>query len=177
MVLKKTLMIITSFIGVAALLSLAGCANSGTARGDLSRGNLAQRVTQLENRVTQLKLQRESLGEVNDGINFAVNADQLLPASRRVIDRFINTVSNPQAARYFVAGYTDTTGAAKLNYQLGLRRANSVARYLIITKGIDPSHVTTGSHGKGDPFATNKSQIGRLLNRHVDIHAYREVVR
>lgn len=174
MVKKKIQMLNALVLCTVTILSISECLGSDTT---ISLDALAQRVAQLEHRINQMKLRRERLGEVIEGINFAVNSDKLNAESKLVIDQLIKKIHDIRNTYFYVAGYTDSKGSAEYNYQLGLRRASNVARYLIESEHIDPSHVTTGSHGKADPFTTDNDKLGLSLNRHVEILAYRWVIR
>lgn len=173
---KKFPMIEAIVVSLATMLGASECLAQGAGAG-VTIESLAQRVMELESRLTQLHLRRERLGEIIEGVNFTVNSDALSPEAKRLIDQLVRNIADVRHAHFFVAGYTDSQGNAAYNYQLGMRRATNVARYLIEHEHIDPSHVTTGSHGSADPFAKNADALGRNLNRHVEILAFRWVIR
>ena len=56
-----------------------------------------------------------------------------------------------------VAGYTDSVGHEDYNYELGQRRATSVAGYLVGNKGLDPTQVRVVSYGASKPVANNST--------------------
>lgn len=64
-------------------------------------------------------------------------------------------------------GFTDSIGSSVYNYQLGLRRAQSVCRY-IKARGIKSSY-RSKSYGESRPRASNNTARGRALNRRVEI--------
>jgi len=64
-------------------------------------------------------------------------------------------------------GHTDSIGTEKYNMDLGLRRAESVKKYLVEKFGIDPSRITTKSFGESMPVDTNDTPAGRQNNRRV----------
>ena len=177
MVKMKIQMLNAIVVSMLFLLTISECLAQSQSDIPVTLDALARRVAQLENRINQMRLRRERLGEIIEGVNFAVNSDKLNPESKRVIDQLISRLPDIRNTFFYVAGYTDSSGSAEYNYQLGLRRASNVARYLIESEHIDPSHVSTGSHGKADPFAANSNELGPILNRHVEILAYRWVIR
>jgi len=67
--------------------------------------------------------------------------------AKREIDGFFkdlegSTNSGSASGRLFVvAGHTDSVGAEDYNYELGQRRAERVAGYLVGTEGVDPTQV------------------------------------
>ena len=75
---------------------------------------------------------------------------------------------------FVVAGYTDSVGHEDYNYELGQRRATSVAGYLVGKKGLDPTQVRVVSYGAGKPVADNSTPDGRRRNRRVEILVYQE---
>lgn len=65
-----------------------------------------------------------------------------------------------------LVGHADPRGDADYNVQLGLSRADSVAKYLY-GKGLDKKQATTTSRGAMD--ATGKDEAGWALDRRVDV--------
>ncbi len=177
MIAKKIRIKEAVIVCLVAMFGVSDCLAQSAAGANVSLDALAQRLAQLESRVNQLQLQRKRVGEIIEGVNFAKGSDELIPAAKRLIDQLVNKLSGLRNTHFFVAGYTDSSGSAKLNYELGMRRASRVARYLIENDHIDPSHVTTGSHGRADAFASNANPLGRSLNRHVEIIAYQLIIR
>lgn len=68
-----------------------------------------------------------------------------------------------------VDGYTDNIGSSSYNMDLSLKRAISVASYLIAREGIDPSRIFIKGLGKSKPLADNATAEGRKLNRRCEI--------
>lgn len=68
-----------------------------------------------------------------------------------------------------VDGHTDNIGSAGYNMDLSLKRAISVAGYLISREGIDPSRLFVKGLGKSKPIGDNKTAEGRKLNRRGEI--------
>jgi hypothetical protein len=73
-----------------------------------------------------------------------------------------------------VAGYTDSVGQEDYNYELGQRRATSVAGYLVSKKGLDPMQVRVVSYGGSKPVADNSTPRGRRRNRRVEILVFQD---
>ena len=66
-----------------------------------------------------------------------------------------------------VDGHTDSIGSKKYNLALSIKRANSVANEFK-KYGVDKSKIIVNGHGETNPIATNKTDIGRALNRRVN---------
>jgi outer membrane protein OmpA-like peptidoglycan-associated protein len=75
-----------------------------------------------------------------------------------------------------VAGYTDSVGTEDYNYELGQRRAERVAGYIVGKEGVDPTQLRVVSYGAGKPIADNRTSNGRQSNRRVEILVYQEKV-
>ena len=68
-----------------------------------------------------------------------------------------------------IIGHTDSTGPAEYNMGLSMRRAQSVADY-IISEGIDASIIDVSGEGENNPIASNDTREGRAENRRVDVN-------
>ena len=66
-----------------------------------------------------------------------------------------------------ISGHTDNVGSAAYNKKLSLGRAKAVVNALV-SKGIDPSRLTSAGYGFDKPIATNKTPEGRQLNRRTE---------
>lgn len=68
-----------------------------------------------------------------------------------------------------IDGHTDNIGSAGYNMDLSLKRAISVASYLIAREGIDPTRLFVKGLGKSRPIGDNKTAEGRKFNRRGEI--------
>lgn len=66
-------------------------------------------------------------------------------------------------------GYTDDTGSAEYNLGLSLRRAESVAAYLMDKYMIPEDRIVINYYGAANPVASNATAEGRALNRRVEV--------
>lgn len=67
-----------------------------------------------------------------------------------------------------IEGYTDSRGDKAFNQALSEKRANAV-RTALLNMGIDSKRVSTRGFGEANPVASNKTAVGRQLNRRVEI--------
>ena len=65
-----------------------------------------------------------------------------------------------------IQGHTDATGTEEYNYELGLKRAESVRRHLS-DSGIPLHRMSVISYGESKPVADNGTREGRRANRRV----------
>lgn len=124
----------------------------------------------------QLQLERHFVLELKDGANFAPNSTALSDQARRAIDSFLGTLQGTGDSLFLVAGHTDNVGSDEYNYELGQKRATSVARYLITQKRIEPLQVAAVSYGKNAPLSNNATAEGRRKNRRIEILVYKEAI-
>jgi OOP family OmpA-OmpF porin len=73
-----------------------------------------------------------------------------------------------------IVGHTDSSGDPAHNQALSLKRAQSVADYLVST-GVSADKLRVIGRGAKDPLVSNETREGRIQNRRVDILAVAEV--
>jgi len=100
--------------------------------------------------------------------------------TKKDIDSFLSDLSGDAGGTsglmFVVAGYTDNTGGAKYNYELGMIRAANAASYLTTDKKIEPGRLIVMSYGESSPVADNATEAGRRKNRRVEILVYRDAI-
>ena len=97
------------------------------------------------------------------------NAD-MVPEVQKSVSELAEYIRKDEKWVYIrIDGHTDAVGSAKYNMDLSLRRAISVANYLITKEGIDPARILVRGMGKSSPIADNSTDEGRKLNRRFEI--------
>jgi outer membrane protein OmpA-like peptidoglycan-associated protein len=99
---------------------------------------------------------------------FRQNTAVLTPDSQRLLPEVLKAVNKRYPAQLSVVGHTDTMGTAEYNYQLGLRRAKTVAS-MLKSLGTAPAIIETTSHGKTDLLVKTGDQTAEKRNRRVEI--------
>jgi outer membrane protein OmpA-like peptidoglycan-associated protein len=103
----------------------------------------------------------------NDAVKFEFDESKLTPQGEQAIDGLIQRLIDEDRNVFIeIQGHTDSTGAEEYNYELGLKRAESVRRYLS-TKGIPLHRMSVISYGETQPVAENNTREGRRANRRV----------
>ena len=175
------------YSSVLLIGSLSGCATRQWVLDQLSP--LDQRVTAAEHRIEEtdakasealarfnnLRLERQFVLNLKGESEFASGSAVLSQSGRQAVSGFLSDIGNTEGLVFLVAGHTDSVGSEEKNYELGQRRAASVARYLM-KQGIDPFRVTTISYGEENPIADNYTAEGKSRNRRVEIDVYREMI-
>jgi len=77
--------------------------------------------------------------------------------------------------RIILRGYSDDTGPADLNLKISFERAKELSRLLVQRYYMKPERINAKGHGMADPVASNKTDMGRDLNRRVEIHVFGDV--
>src|SRR2546427_3108183 len=148
---KRTLFLV---FGIPLALGLQGClATRGWVTEQMIP--LSDRVSAVETRLGQtetkadealarldnLRLEKRFVLDLKEGANFSLNSGALTADAKSQIDGFLSDLKETDDAIFLVAGHTDSIGPEGYNYELGQKRAASVARYLMSHKGIDPLRV------------------------------------
>lgn len=85
-----------------------------------------------------------------------------------VLDALIEKHKHTQHAFDIVGHTADDTSDDAYNFEMSLRRADSVKCYLH-RAGIHPTRIRTAGRGASVPVTTNKTARGRELNRRVEV--------
>jgi len=106
-------------------------------------------------------------GGVLDGVQFELDSAQLtLPATAR-LDAVIQDMQRYPKLRVQITAHTDNQGSGQYNLELSIKRARSVAEYLI-EHGISPDRLRAVGAGESQPIYRNDTPTGRQGNRRVD---------
>ena len=108
-------------------------------------------------------------------VNYGSGKASLTPEGRAAMDRVALILNRDFSDRaVIVEGHTDsdpinrTKNLYNSNWELGMKRATEVVRYLE-TKGVDPKRMRATSFGENQPLADNGSATGKAKNRRVEI--------
>ncbi|TCM18613.1 outer membrane protein OmpA-like peptidoglycan-associated protein [Novosphingobium sp. PhB165] len=135
--------------------------------------------SQMDKQIRELKEQTSGSGidvtKEGDGIlvnlpdvTFAFNSTEISPAFQQALDKVADSMKQYPNSLIDVYGHTDSVGSDAFNLDLSKRRADSVARYLIM-QGVSSSRIQTQGMGKNYPVADNGTEQGRAKNRRVEI--------
>jgi outer membrane protein OmpA-like peptidoglycan-associated protein len=99
---------------------------------------------------------------------FDTGRSELNSGAGRKLDQLAQFLGEHKDRRVEIDGFTDSVGTDAYNEELSRRRADSV-KSALLTRGIDPSRISTEGYGKAFPVASNTESGGRQLNRRVEI--------
>lgn len=133
---------------------------SGTARDALSRAQAAGKLAEGK------FLYETTLSDSQVG--FGLNVAELSADARAALDAFAAQIVAENADVYIeIQGHTDSSGPDAYNYELGLKRAETVKRYLNHQHNFPLHRMSVVSYGESEPVADNDSREGRAKNRRV----------
>ena len=101
-------------------------------------------------------------------ILFPIDSASLSAGSKGSLDEIASVLNEYTKTAIVVQGYTDSTGTEEHNQDLSERRAQAVKNYLVI-RGVDEVRMNALGFGESSPIASNSTEDGRRMNRHVDI--------
>jgi len=106
--------------------------------------------------------------EVSSDILFDLNKSDIKPTAKPVLLEIASALKDMADKRFQVAGHTDNTGAAALNWRLSTARAIAVVEELVNQDGVSPDKLSAGGYGPYLPVAENATEEGRKRNRRVE---------
>jgi len=105
---------------------------------------------------------------LNSEVSFGFNSDQLNPAFHATLDKVSDIIRQYNQTNVQIIGHTDNRGSESYNQDLSERRALSVANYFA-KNGVASQRISTEGHGEKSPRGDNNTELGRQLNRRVEI--------
>jgi peptidoglycan-associated lipoprotein len=103
----------------------------------------------------------------DDGVTFGSGDTELTEAGQQRLMQMANQLKTDNNNVYLeIQGHTDATGSEDLNYEIGLKRAEAVRRYLY-SQDVALDRMATISYGEEEPVADNSTPAGRASNRRV----------
>lgn len=102
-------------------------------------------------------------------INFVFDsATELAPDSSATVEKLKTLLATWPAPHLTVVGHTDLAGSQEFNDRLSMRRAHSVASFLI-KAGVPAQEIETAGRGKREPLVHTADGVPNQLNRRVVI--------
>lgn len=101
-------------------------------------------------------------------INFKAGSAKIVGASAD-IDKAAGILKDNPNVKVEIAGYTDSRGSSKKNLKLSQARADA-AMAALVAAGASVGQITAKGYGAADPIADNKTRLGRLQNRRIELH-------
>ena len=137
---------------------------SGFGKEDIFSFELPENIQADEISPLELEIITQKKGEevILQNVSFSSNSSSLNESSFIELDKLISyLVKNPDL-KIEIQGHTDDVGSDIDNLILSDKRAKAVYDYLIV---IVENDLTYKGYGESTPLSTNKTEIGRRINR------------
>lgn len=132
---------------------------------------LAAEVKRLETELADVRAKQTERGWVltlKNELLFDSAAATLKPGAQRALDNLAQFLRKYPDRDIAIEGFTDSTGSKDANQRLSERRAAAV-KDALVTRGIESRRIDARGYGPAFPIASNDTEIGRQLNRRVEI--------
>ncbi len=99
---------------------------------------------------------------------FDFDKSDIKPEAYPMLDEGVRILEMNPSMNVTLQGHTDNVGNADYNMGLSLRRADAIKAYLV-KKGIAADRLATEGFGSTKPVSMDDTELGRSLNRRVEI--------
>jgi outer membrane protein OmpA-like peptidoglycan-associated protein len=159
--------------GIGALLGKGKGAAIGAGVGALAGGSvglyLDKQAKELEKVAETKRTENGILVNMKNDILFETGSADLKAEAVTQIIQVGDILAKYSDDRVRIEGYTDSTGSAKFNEELSVRRADAV-KTVLVARGVKDTQIAVHGFGEARPVATNASADGRARNRRVEVH-------
>ena len=110
---------------------------------------------------------------ISDKLLFESGSSRINSRAEDVLEKIATVINDHNDLDVIVEGHTDDVPIANScvsdNWDLSVKRATSVVRYLETEHYVDPLRMTASGRSEYDPRADNESEAGRSKNRRTEI--------
>jgi peptidoglycan-associated lipoprotein len=160
--------------GIAVILAvLAGCA--GQVNESASNVESAEERAAREARQAEFEASRASVDNLKASAMaadtlffFEFDSSDLKQEALDDLDAHAKFLVADRNAKVRLEGHADERGTRAYNLALGERRANAVARYLVI-QGVNRTQIESVSYGEERPLSLVRDESGWSRNRRVEL--------
>ena len=117
-----------------------------------------------QDRSTSAAMPSASASIMQAQIQFAFDKSELTDSAKAILDEKVALFRADPTMSIAIVGHTDLAGTDTYNMALGSRRARAATAY-IISRGIDPTRVVTGSRGESQPVTVAAGEAAQAPNR------------
>ncbi len=124
-------------------------------------------------RVTERGCEVDKIQNVDLGnLNFITGTAKLTPNSRKRFRKKIGylTKIRNKLNKIVIEGHTDSVGGRQYNQNLSQRRAETIKLILVNELKLPGRKIQARGYGESRPIASNKTKLGRLKNRRVEMN-------
>jgi peptidoglycan-associated lipoprotein len=158
--------------GIAVILAvLAGCAgqvNQEDAAASSTAADSSQSSTAADAAALSVEQLKASAMAADTLFFFEFDKSDLKQDALDDLDAHAKFLVADRNAKVRLEGHADERGTRAYNLALGERRANAVARYLVI-QGVNRTQIETVSYGEERPLSLVRDDSGWSRNRRVEL--------
>ena len=146
-------------------------ASVGGIAGGLIGQYMDKQAEEIRRDLAGAKVERVGEGIVvtfDSGLLFDFDSYALRNETKKNLTKLANTLNTYEKTDVMVLGHTDSTGSDDYNLKLSENRALSVENFLL-SKDVSSKRLQPDGLGETDPIADNSSEVGRQLNRRVEL--------
>jgi OmpA-OmpF porin, OOP family len=99
---------------------------------------------------------------------FEPGTAEIAQSSKDQVEELIKVVALQEPASVDIVGHSDRAGDADKNYELALKRAHSVEKFLLDRK-VNLERISVVSHGENDPLVPTEDGVDEPQNRRVEV--------
>lgn len=110
-----------------------------------------------------------------ENLTFEAGEWAMKPEAAETLDHIADFLRLYPDHRLLIQGHTDTTGSARFNKMISLRRSRTIYDYLV-RRGVGEERIVTEGLGASRPLASNATPEGRRRNRRVEIVLLKAVI-
>ena len=132
---------------------------------------LGAEVKRLESELADVRTKQTERGWIltlKNEVLFDSGGATLKPGAQRALDNLAHFLRKYGDRDIAIEGFTDSTGRKDTNQRLSERRAAAVKEALVL-RGVESRRIDARGYGPAFPIASNATEIGRQLNRRVEI--------
>lgn len=159
--------------GVGALVGGKKGALIGAGVGALAGGSvglyLDKQHKELEKVAETKRTEHGLLVQLKNDILFDVDSAVLKPEAVDQLGKVGDILAKYGDDRIRIEGHTDSTGSARRNEDLSVRRAQAV-KSVLVGRGVQEPQITALGMASSRPVADNATKDGRAKNRRVELH-------
>jgi outer membrane protein OmpA-like peptidoglycan-associated protein len=100
---------------------------------------------------------------------FSFNDFILKKVSIYELERYVRLLNEFPSSRIEISGHTDDIGSNKYNEALAKKRTDAIIIYFKDQANIAADRILVKNYGETQPLAGNETELGRELNRRVEI--------
>lgn len=100
---------------------------------------------------------------------FVVNSTELTPQAKSLLNEAAEIMREHPDEIIQIHGHTDSAGTPEHNQALSEGRAQAAFDYLVDFLGLESDRFVVEGFGEGAPIASNDTELGRQMNRRVEI--------